>query len=76
MTEQSLNLPYLVYWLLHPCLLPFLPAELTKQSLDLKEVFDVARVPHPELPNDHPDNRTVDGHNLWPPGQVRLAKGW
>ncbi|EFN50719.1 hypothetical protein CHLNCDRAFT_10090, partial [Chlorella variabilis] len=43
--------------------------ELTKQSLDLKEVFDCGRVPHPELPDDHPDNRTIEGHNQWPPGQ-------
>ena len=41
--------------------------ELTKRSRDLKEVFDFAHVPHPELPDDHPRNfAPVDGHNRWP----------
>ena len=41
--------------------------ELTKNRRDLKEVFDFAAVPHPELPEDHPDNRAaVDGTNRWP----------
>ncbi|KAI3436008.1 hypothetical protein D9Q98_002065 [Chlorella vulgaris] len=43
--------------------------ELTKQTLDLKEVFDVSRVPHPELPDTDPLNKTIEGFNLWPPGQ-------
>lgn len=43
--------------------------ELTKQTRDLKEVFDFCRVPHPELPEDHPSNRTIDGYNRWPAGQ-------
>jgi isopenicillin N synthase-like dioxygenase len=41
--------------------------ELTKQRRDLKEVFDFAHLPYPELPDDHPDNHArVDGHNQWP----------
>lgn len=41
--------------------------ELTKNARDLKEVFDYAAVPHPELPEDHPDNSAaVDGSNRWP----------
>jgi isopenicillin N synthase-like dioxygenase len=27
------------------------------------------QVPHPELPPDHPKNRTIDGFNKWPLGQ-------
>ncbi|MDJ0957778.1 MAG: 2-oxoglutarate and iron-dependent oxygenase domain-containing protein [Arenicellales bacterium] len=41
--------------------------ELTKNTRDLKEVFDFGGVPHPELPDSHPDNRDmINGHNLWP----------
>jgi isopenicillin N synthase-like dioxygenase len=40
--------------------------ELTKNREDWKEVFDFGFVPHPELPDSHPDNRTEDGRNLWP----------
>jgi isopenicillin N synthase-like dioxygenase len=41
--------------------------ELTKNARDLKEVFDFARAPHPEHPDDDPKNRSaVDGHNQWP----------
>jgi len=54
----------------------FYDRELTKQKRDLKEVFDYATVPHPELPHDHPDNvAPVDGHNNWPsdlPGMKAL----
>lgn len=32
----------------------------------------MGRVPYPTLPDDHPDNRTTEGVNRWPPGQVRL----
>ena len=32
--------------------------------------FDVGNTPHPELPDDHEANRTIDGVNLWPPHQV------
>ncbi len=47
--------------------------ELTKNRRDLKEVFDFARPPCPELPDDHPDNRAdVDGVNQWPPAQPAL----
>ena len=44
----------------------FADDELTKQSLDLKEIFDFCYVPHPNLPPDHPSNKTIDGHNRWP----------
>jgi isopenicillin N synthase-like dioxygenase len=41
--------------------------ELTKNARDLKEVLDIAHVPHPELADDHPTNfHTVDGVNQWP----------
>ena len=41
--------------------------ELTKNTRDLKEVFDFGGITHPELPDDHPNNRDmVNGHNLWP----------
>jgi isopenicillin N synthase-like dioxygenase len=41
--------------------------ELTKNRRDLKEVFDFAAVPRPNLPDDHPENRAVvDGANRWP----------
>ncbi len=41
--------------------------ELTKNRRDLKEVFDFAQVPHPDLPHDDPCNfAPVDGHNQWP----------
>ncbi len=43
--------------------------ELTKNARDLKEVFDFAHVPYPELPHDHPRNfAPVDGCNQWPAG--------
>ncbi len=43
--------------------------ELTKNRRDLKEVFDFAAVPHPRLPDEHPQNRAaVDGVNRWPTG--------
>ena len=41
--------------------------ELTKNARDLKEVFDFAKVPFPEAPDDDPRNSaSVDGHNQWP----------
>jgi isopenicillin N synthase-like dioxygenase len=41
--------------------------ELTKNKRDLKEVLDLAQVPYPDLPEDHPDNHhPVDGLNQWP----------
>ena len=45
----------------------------TKQVRDLKEVFDFCRTPRPDLPDSHPANRTLDGYNRWPQGQVRAA---
>jgi len=41
--------------------------ELTKNKRDQKEIFDFVNVPHPTLPDDHPDNvSSVDGMNRWP----------
>jgi isopenicillin N synthase-like dioxygenase len=41
--------------------------ELTKNRRDLKEVLDIAQVPYPDLPDDHPANAlAVDGRNQWP----------
>ena len=41
--------------------------ELTKNTRDLKEVFDFGAVPHPALPDHHPANHDrVNGYNLWP----------
>ena len=54
--------------------------ELTKRARDLKEVFDFAHVPFPELPDDHPDNfAPVDGFNQWPndlPGFTETMKSY
>ncbi len=40
--------------------------ELTKNTRDMKEVFDFGHKTHPELPDDDPVNRTRDGFNQWP----------
>lgn len=40
--------------------------ELTKNTRDMKEVFDFGHLPHPELPDHDPANRTRDGFNQWP----------
>lgn len=41
--------------------------ELTKNTRDLKEVFDFGAVADPALPDDHPVNRDrVNGCNRWP----------
>ena len=40
--------------------------ELTKNTRDLKEVFDFGFKPEPELPDDDPANCTLDGYNQWP----------
>ena len=40
--------------------------ELTKNTRDMKEVFDFGFIPHPELPDDDPTNWTRDGCNQWP----------
>ncbi len=47
-------------------------AELTKQVLDLKEVFDWLREQRPDLPPSAPENAArdaLDGANRWPPGR-------
>lgn len=40
--------------------------ELTKQTRDWKEGFDVGHVPDPGLPPDHPSNIVAEGYNQWP----------
>ena len=40
--------------------------ELTKNTRDMKEVFDFGQTPHPELSDDDPANWTQDGVNRWP----------
>ena len=40
--------------------------ELTKNTRDMKEVFDFGYLPHPELPDGNPANKTEDGINQWP----------
>ena len=40
--------------------------ELTKNTRDMKEVFDFGFTPHPELPDEDPTNWTRDGFNQWP----------
>ena len=44
----------------------FADNELTKQRVDLKELFDVGHAPRPELAADDPLNRVLDGYNQWP----------
>jgi hypothetical protein len=60
----------------HPMLISW--CSFIKQVRDLKEVFDLCRTPRPDLPDDHPANRTIDGYNRWPQGQVRrpTAERW
>lgn len=40
--------------------------ELTKNTRDMKEVFDFGAPARPDLPDDHPENRSQDGWNQWP----------
>lgn len=40
--------------------------ELTKQIVDLKEIFDFGHKPNPFAPDDAPENRVLDGFNQWP----------
>lgn len=40
--------------------------ELTKNVQDWKEIFDFGFLPRPDLPDEHPSNRTLDGQNRWP----------
>ena len=44
--------------------------ELTKNTRDMKEVFDFGHAPHPELSDDDPANRTQDGFNRWPDARL------
>lgn len=50
--------------------------ELTKNTRDMKEVFDFGPLAQPQLPDDHPLNRTQDGWNQWPavPGGERFRR--
>jgi isopenicillin N synthase-like dioxygenase len=48
--------------------------ELTKNTRDMKEVFDFGRTPHLELADDNPANWTQDGFNRWP--DERLCPGF
>jgi isopenicillin N synthase-like dioxygenase len=48
--------------------------ELTKNTRDMKEVFDFGHAPHPELPDDDPANWSQDGFNRWP--DSRLCPGF
>eukprot|EP00884_Botryococcus_braunii_P020126 jgi/Botrbrau1/6798/Bobra.0153s0001.1 len=47
----------------------FFNDELTKQKLDMMEGFDVGHPPRPDLPDDAPENKTLDGANRWPSGE-------
>jgi isopenicillin N synthase-like dioxygenase len=40
--------------------------ELTKNTRDMKEVFDFGNKPYPELSDNDPANLTRDGYNQWP----------
>ncbi len=40
--------------------------ELTKNTRDMKEVFDFGHKPRPDLADDDPANHTQDGYNQWP----------
>ncbi|CAN0449351.1 unnamed protein product, partial [Ascophyllum nodosum] len=40
--------------------------ELTKQTKDWKEGFDVGHSLFPDLPPDHPSNVVAEGYNQWP----------
>eukprot|EP00879_Flechtneria_rotunda_P025919 GHRR01027578.1.p1 GENE.GHRR01027578.1~~GHRR01027578.1.p1 ORF type:complete len:233 (+),score=55.05 GHRR01027578.1:350-1048(+) len=42
--------------------------ELTKQKLDIKQVFDFRVIAHSDLPDDHPANYDPSGVNQWPQG--------
>jgi isopenicillin N synthase-like dioxygenase len=44
--------------------------ELTKNTRDMKEVFDFGHTLHPELPDDDPANWTQDGFNRWPDARL------
>ena len=44
----------------------FADDELTKQKVDMKEIFDVGHKPVESLPDDAPENQMLDGYNQWP----------
>ena len=44
----------------------FADDELTKQKVDMKEIFDVGHKPVQSLPDDAPENQMLDGYNQWP----------
>ena len=44
--------------------------ELTKNARDIKEVFDFGYIPHPNLPEENPANKTHDGFNQWPDARL------
>lgn len=48
--------------------------ELTKQKKDLKEIFDFCFVPHRDLPDDDPRNRTIDGTNQFPKQEPEIRR--
>lgn len=41
-------------------------SELTKQKLDMKQIFDVGHKPCPHLSDRAPENVVMDGYNQWP----------
>ena len=47
--------------------------ELTKNTRDMKEVFDFGPTPRPELADDDPANGTQDGFNRWPDARLSPA---
>lgn len=46
-------------------------SELTKQALDLKEIFDYCYIPYRDKPDDHPSNRGIDGWNRFIDSRMR-----
>lgn len=46
----------------------FADDELTKQKVDMKEIFDMGHKPVQDLADDAPENRMLDGYNQWPVG--------
>ncbi len=52
----------------------FYDRELTKNTRDMKQVYDFGFKPFPDLADDHQSNRTQDGWNQWPtvPGSDRF----
>ncbi|CAM9194232.1 unnamed protein product [Ectocarpus sp. 12 AP-2014] len=48
--------------------------ELTKQTRDWKEGFDIGHVPEPDKPPEHPSNVVAEGYNQWPGESVPSFK--